>query len=893
MRLLAATIAALLLLAAPAVADSSPLRLWSVSKVEQGVGEVPVNDGAQAGGELFEHVGPLGPVAFNLPLPSPYWENLPRDDAYGALFSNASGSQYSVLSQAPLVNPYRARSPKGTITHLDEYQAYEKRADDASLKITISGVLLQSIDANADLAAWECCEPVRTAVRLHARAYAASAGGDFFDAGGVAYLQGHQHSWRPGAATSADSPRPLWGEAQFDVDGDSDDSDTGASARMVLKQPRTLKVPLGAVRPGELFAVRVSLEAEAVDDRGGESAAQAAIQDPQERTPLLRARGLRALGKPRFKEPAVRALKPVARCASTRGAIQLSEPGFTASESSRSPMVLVTRTGGSRGSASATLTARSGSARAGRDFKPTTTTVRFGAGDTSPRLVEIPLREDGEVEPAETFTVALGHPRCAKLGARQRATVTIGDDDAVLTPPEPPREFTIGGTVDGLSGAGLVLTDRGIELPVPANGSFTLPGTRAAGTSYDVEVKAQPAGQLCGVTHGSGTVGADVTDVLVHCETPPAPSGLDRSFGTGGRVSTPVGGLGHGEAVVLQPDRGIVTAGTGPGDDFTLTFHDAAGGFDHVVTTDLGGAGDELFDAAPLRGGGTVAAGRTGGDFGVVRYGPGGTPALITKTDIAGGDDQANAVAVQADGKIVVAGYTHHVIDSDFAIARYKTDGALDDSFGGDGIVTTDLGTRSDDAVAVAIQPDGAIVAAGLADEDVALVRYTPAGQLDPTFGTGGKKVGGLGTSAVARGVALTPDGKIEIAGYAVGASNQRDFLLARYDEHGNLAGSVKTDVGGGDDFAEDLVVDAHGRTVLVGRTFAPGSVFADLALVRYTPELTVDSSFDGDGIVSADFHGRGDFGEDVALDAAGRIVAAGYTANGSSVEFALLRANP
>jgi hypothetical protein len=234
---IAAFLAALVLLPGPAVAASQgdPARIWSVSEVQQGAGAVPVRDGAQLGGTLQESAK-IGPVAFNLPLPAPYWYFLPRDDAFGSLFSNADGSQYSVLTQAPTLNPYRARSPKGSITHLDEYQAYEKREGDASLRITISGLLLQAVDDNAGLAAWECppeigCEPIRTVVRFHARAYAGSAGGDFFDAGGVAYLQGHQHSWRPGAATSSDSPGPLWGEDQFDVDGDVDDSGTAASAR--------------------------------------------------------------------------------------------------------------------------------------------------------------------------------------------------------------------------------------------------------------------------------------------------------------------------------------------------------------------------------------------------------------------------------------------------------------------------------------------------------------------------------------------------------------------------------------------------------------------------------------------------------------------------------------
>ena len=65
------------------------------------------------------------------------------------------------------------------------------------------------------------------------------------------------------------------------------------------------------------------------------------------------------------------------------------------------------------------------------------------------------------------------------------------------------------------------------------------------------------------------------------------------------------------------------------------------------------------------------------------------------------------------------------------------------------------------------------------------------------------------------------------------------------------------------------------------------------MALVRYRPDGTLDPSFDGDGILTADFHGRGEFGQDVALDADGRIVAAGYTANGADTEFALMRANP
>jgi uncharacterized delta-60 repeat protein len=322
-----------------------------------------------------------------------------------------------------------------------------------------------------------------------------------------------------------------------------------------------------------------------------------------------------------------------------------------------------------------------------------------------------------------------------------------------------------------------VLTDRGNDLPLSADGRFTLPGTHLAGDSYDVEVRTQPHGpdQVCIVQHGAGTVAsADVTDVLVQCDTPPTPAGLDSTFGSAGRVSTPVGGFGHGEAVVIQPSGGIVTAGwrsTPAGADFALTRHDAAGNLDHgfgtdgIAATDLGGADDVAYDAALTPDGGIVAVGRTDAagftnpDFGVVRYGPGGTPdggfgtAGIVKTDILGGGDQANAVGVQPDGKIVVAGFaTRNGIDSDFALVRYDADGTPDATFGTGGVVTTDLGTPSDDACALVIQPDGRIVVAGNAGEDMALARYLPDGKPDPDFGQGGTTITNLGSESVANG---------------------------------------------------------------------------------------------------------------------------------------------
>jgi uncharacterized delta-60 repeat protein len=927
---IAGTLAILLACAGTASAsarfDDRPVRFWSFSEIRQGVGKVRVAGGSQQGGLLHKH-RIFGSAGFNFP------ESQPRDRASGDVFSTASGKRYAVLAQAPTFNPFQAGSKKGALTHLDELQAYQKRSDKASLGITLSSTVLDAIDANHGLLPSECpsgrdCTPIRGIVRFHARAYAESAGGDFFSVGGVAYIEGHEGRWTIEAATSSDSRRPLWSSKLFSEDDDVGDTGTRSHATAELRQPLKLNVPLSSVRKGELFAVHVSLDAEAIDSRGRESAVEAFIKDPQQLKPaLLKTRGLRARGAPKFREPRVKG-PAAARCPAgphrKAGRLQLSAPAYVTDESTGVPMfVLVTRTGGKRGKASARVTTRAGSAGAGRDYRKTSTTVSFRDGDASPRLVEVPILEDQEAEGEQTLSVSLSRARCAKLGTQRGAQVTIVDDDS--PPARPPPSFTIGGTVNGLQGSGLVLHDLGSDLAIAGNGPFALPGTRADGLPYDIGVRTQPSNpdQVCSVSHGAGTIhGADVSDIAVDCVTPALPSRLDPTFGGDGRVSPPVG-AGKGEAVLLQPDGAIITAGrrsTGGGIDFALTRHDATGRLDTgfgtggIVTTDLGSQTDEAFDAAPHPDGGFVVVGRTDGpgvfnrNVGVVRYkddggldtGFGGDG--IVTTDFAGEGDEANAVAVQPDGKIVVAGLstTGGLVnpDADFALARYNTDGSLDASFGGDGKVTTDLGAETDVGRAVVIQ-NGKIVVAGTSDSDVALARYTQDGELDTSFGRSGSgiTITDFGSDNFATGVALTAAGQILVAGHTLGGALNTDFALARYDAGGGLdtsfgsGGIVKTDLGPGDDFAENLAVQADGRIVVVGR--ATRATILDMALVRYRADGTLDTGFDGDGILTADFHGKGEFGQDVALQADGKIVAAGYTANGVDTEFALMRANP
>ncbi|NIS80096.1 MAG: hypothetical protein GTO14_07780, partial [Anaerolineales bacterium] len=139
--------------------------------------------------------------------------------------------------------------------------------------------------------------------------------------------------------------------------------------------------------------------------------------------------------------------------------------------------------------------------------------------------------------------------------------------------------------------------------------------------------------------------------------------------------------------------------------------------------------------------------------YGVARYNPDGsldtsfdTDGKVT-TDVSTSGDFAFAVAIQADGKIVAAGYSWNGTSYDFCVVRYNADGSLDTDFGSGGWVLTDFEGGTDEAHAVAIQSDGKIVVAGWADVDptetidydFAVVRYNTDGSLDTDFGTGGK----------------------------------------------------------------------------------------------------------------------------------------------------------
>jgi len=308
---------------------------------------------------------------------------------------------------------------------------------------------------------------------------------------------------------------------------------------------------------------------------------------------------------------------------------------------------------------------------------------------------------------------------------------------------------------------------------------------------------------------------------------------LDPSFGEGGRLTTdfPVGSFAT--AVAIQADGKIVAVGAAAGasidGEFAIARYEPDGDLDET-------------------------------------FGDGGTAV----TPIAGGNgDEARSVAIQENGRIVVAG-----TDSwrKFAVVRYRSNGTLDASFGGDGIVRTNFSPADDVAWDMAIQDDGRIVAVGAAgygQRGFEIARYRRNGNLDDSFGDGGKVLTKY-LGANARAVMIQPNDRIVVAGY-----NSHGLALARYLPDGRLDGSFGRKGTIGPDvppiFALAVSRQPDGR-IVVGGDF---DIFA-FGLARFRRDGRPDRSFGGDGVVREEVDGVEQGASGIVIQPNGRIVATG-----------------
>jgi uncharacterized delta-60 repeat protein len=342
--------------------------------------------------------------------------------------------------------------------------------------------------------------------------------------------------------------------------------------------------------------------------------------------------------------------------------------------------------------------------------------------------------------------------------------------------------------------------------------------------------------------------------------TSAAPGDLDMTFGNGGIVITGNSfnpALNVAKGMAIQPDGKIVVVGEG-------------------------------------------SLGTFNWDFGVVRYNTNGTldtsfgGSGIVVIQLTVNYDGAEAVAIQPDGKIVVVGshYNCFCIDSSFAVLRFNPNGTLDTSFNGTGRIITSVNSSRDYAHSVAIQADGKIVVAGSsgANDDFALVRYNPNGSLDTTFNATGKVITPVGGGAGS--VVIQSDGKI------IAAGNSGNFTLVRYNPNGSLdstfngTGIVTTSVGDSNSGASSVAIQTDGKIVAVGS--GNNGSNTNFAVVRYNPNGSLDTSFGSIGKILIPIGNSDSAAYSIAIQSDGKVVAVGYSGNGNTgSDFAVARLNP
>lgn len=349
--------------------------------------------------------------------------------------------------------------------------------------------------------------------------------------------------------------------------------------------------------------------------------------------------------------------------------------------------------------------------------------------------------------------------------------------------------YNVDGSLDNTFGSGgIVLTDF--------NGN----------EDYARSIRVQPDGKI--IVAGQASV--DVSHVNFALARYNSDGSNDNTFGTGGKVTTIVGGtISYGEAIALQSDGKILMVGTasdnGTDMDFALVRYNANGTLDNTFSSD-----------------------------GI----------LITPMG-ATGNDYGTSVALQSNGKIVVGGYGLN-LSTDFVVARFNSDGSLETTFGNGGKVFTNFANDNDLATSIAIQNDGKIVVAGKTwngtDYDMAIARLNSDGNIDNTFDTDGKKIiTGLYDNIITS-VYIEPDNKILAAGYSVNNVNF-DFTLFRFSTYGNFdntfgtGGRVTTHFGSENSYANAMTLDASGKIVLAG--YDDNSNDQVFAVARYTNDIT------------------------------------------------------
>lgn len=258
----------------------------------------------------------------------------------------------------------------------------------------------------------------------------------------------------------------------------------------------------------------------------------------------------------------------------------------------------------------------------------------------------------------------------------------------------------------------------------------------------------------------------------------------------------------------------------------------------------------------------------------------------LVVTEISNQKEICEAVAIQPDGKIICVGTTQHDPNFDIFLVRYDEYGQLDYYFGQGGIVITDINSGHDIVKSLAIQKDGKLIVAGFTyskdNFSMILLRYDTNGNLDSTFGKNGIAITNIYSSIGKLDLAIQNDGKIILVGPSK-VNNTHHFTVLRFNTNGSLDNSfgkngiTQTIIG---DFseAESVALDSYGNIVVAGTT---GLENEDFVVAMYSQNGILDPGFGLNGITQVNFNNNSvDRAHSLAIDSDGNIIVAGETTN-------------
>ncbi len=380
------------------------------------------------------------------------------------------------------------------------------------------------------------------------------------------------------------------------------------------------------------------------------------------------------------------------------------------------------------------------------------------------------------------------------------------------------------------------------------------------------------------------------------------PGTLDSDFDADGiLILSTTGELHHAYSVAVQQDGKILIGGTTSIASHTGVFvarlfpdgsFDNSFGVNGVAQPTFTVPDISCHDIALQPDGKIVIAGNTvvGGSYSMFAARLDETGALDNSFGVNGasmfsigtGQQFFNEMVIQNDGKVVLVGAILGN-DADLAIARLNTDGTLDNTFSFDGKLITDINGH-DEATGVQIDSNGKIVVVGVSDNQSLLVRYTADGMLDNSFGINGKVVHEFSTTSNDRlnCLAIAGDGKLVVAGGSYGAVLE-EFLVARFDSDGNLDntfsfdGSVHTDFFGLNDKAQAILIQPDGKILVAGDVDDGND---KIGMVRYDADGAIDNSFGTNGKVTTAV-GSTTRLDDIVLQPDGRILGVGLMFSG------------